>query len=207
MNKKIDKKLTIDDLFNEDGELEIDTKNSKVHQAKVFSETVDQYAERNQPSKKGMYAGETDREEFVNLYRKSVANRKKSKPWNYPSRKALDDEIMKYFEFCVERRIPVTVAGLATWLGISVTTLGNWRRHPDKYPHYDIVDNAVAFIHAMTEQGAVDGNVPTATYSFISRNYHGLKDQMEYTVARDDVLSISDKDKIINELPDVDNKR
>ena len=54
----------------------------------------------------------------------------------------------------------------------------------------------------MMEQGALDGNVPATIYSFLTRNYNGLKDIQEYTVEPVKELSIEEQDRIIDALPD-----
>ncbi len=175
--------------------------------AKRFKNTVDNYTNnRNEDSiKKGMYAGSVNPESYLEQFKKSRANRqKKGSPWSYPSRKALEDTIMSYFEFCIDKRIPVTVAGLCAWLGISVATLGNWKRNQDTQPYFDIADSTVSFIHAMTEQGAVEGNIPSSVYQFLSKNYHGLKDQMDYFVTPQENMTALEAKSIVDKLPDME---
>lgn len=207
-NKK--KKLTIEEMVSdESGEIVSIGAGTKEHNARKFKKMAENKDYNTSPTKtnRGMYAGSADPESFIEMYKKSVANRqKKGSPWTYVSRKAVEDEIYNYFEFCVDRRIPVTVAGLCAWVGISVATLSVWKRNQGTQPYYDIFDSAVAFIHAMTEQGAVEGNIPASVFNFISRNYHGLKDSMDYFVAPQEDRTMLEQQNIINMLPEVRTK-
>ena len=206
--KNKEHKLTIEDIVDNEGNVVSCGEGTKTRNARRFKKLVENNInnpDENGTNKRGMYAGSANPESFIEMYKHTVSNRqKKGNPWRYPSRKALEDEIFKYFEFCVDRRIPVTVAGVCAWLGISVRTLNNWERHQDTQPFYDIAESTISFIHAMTEQGAVDGNIPASVFNFLSRNYHGLKDQMDYYVSPKDTINALEADEIIKNLPDVD---
>ena len=127
---------------------------------------------------------------------------RKGRPWSYPSREALQAEITSYFEFVIERRIAVSVAGLSAWLGISTATLRLWKSNMNTMPFYDVVEPAVAFIHAMTEQGALDGNVPAVPFMFLAKNYHSLHDKLEYEIKSSERLSLAEQEDIISFLPE-----
>lgn len=207
---KKERKLTMKDIQDDEGNIVSCGEGTKTQNARSFKKLVennnDYHENTGATNKRGMYAGSANPESFIEMYKHTVANRqKKGSPWAYPSRKALEDEIFKYFEFCVDRRIPVTVAGVCAWLGISVRTMSNWERHQDTQPYYDIAESTVAFIHAMTEQGAVDGNIPASVFNFLAKNYHGLKDQMDYYVTPKDRINALEADEIIKNLPDVEN--
>ena len=194
------KNITIEDLMDDDGNLVSVTDDSKQSKALDFKRAIENpQSEYN--AKRGMYAGMTNPEEYVNFYKKIVSTEKKGRPWTYPNAEVLQKKVTEYFEFCVDRRIAVTVAGLSAWLGISVGTLRNWRINRDTMPFYEVVEPAIAFIHAMTEQGAVDGNVPASVFIFTSKNYYGLKDQMDYIVTPKEVMDSSQQDKVLNSVP------
>ena len=151
---------------------------------------------------RGMYAGMANPHEFLVFYREAKKKPQCGTPWAYGSVKELEKEIDAYFEFCIHRRIAVSVAGLGAWLGVSVGTLSYWKRNRETHPFYEAVDVAIAFIHSMAEQGALDGNVPATVFNFVSKNYYGLKDIQEYSVEPMKQLSMSEQDKIIDALPD-----
>lgn len=102
----------------------------------------------------------------------------------------------------ISRRIAVSVAGLSAWLGISTSTLRLWKQQSSTMPFYEVVEPAVAFIHAMTEQGALDGNVPAIPFLFLAKNYHNLHDKVEYELKSAEKLSIEEQQDIIHNLPE-----
>jgi hypothetical protein len=150
----------------------------------------------------GMYAGMANPHEFLVFYREAKKKPQCGTPWAYGSVEELEREIDAYFDFCIHRRIAVSVAGLGAWLGITVSTMSYWKRNRETHPFYEPVEVAIAFIHGMAEQGALDGNVPATVFAFISKNYHGMKDIQEYSVGPMKQLSMSEQDKIIDALPD-----
>jgi len=201
--KKKVEKVMVEDMIDEGGNPVSLNPNSKYSVAQTFKSAVENPQSVHNATR-GMYAGITNPEEYVHFYKKVVATEKKGRPWTYPNADVLQKKVSEYFEFCIDRRIAVTVAGLSAWLGISVATLRNWKINSDTMPFYEVVEPAIAFIHAMTEQGAVDGNVPAQVFMFISKNYYGLKDQMEYSVTPKEKIDSLEQDDIVKQLPDVD---
>ncbi len=187
-------------MIDEDGNIVSTGEDSKHSKALEFKRAIENPLTDNN-SKRGMYAGLTNPEEYVHFYKKIVATEKRGRPWTYPSAEVLQEKVTEYFEFCVDRRIAVTVAGLSAWLGISVSTLRNWHINRDTQPFYEVIEPAIAFIHAMTEQGAIDGNVPASIYMFTARNYYGLKDQMEYIVTPHENMDSLEQDKVLKSVP------
>lgn len=198
---KEEKEYTEEDLFDEEGRPVSFSRNSKYLNAVQLKRTIEGEAlEYN--SNKGMYANMANPASYMSFYNHTVKNAHKGMPWRYPTAQALQDEVRNYFDFCIHRRIPICVAGLSAWLGISVATLGNWKRNRDTMPFYEVVEPAVAFIHSMVEQGAIDGNIPPSVFSFLAKNYHGLKDVQEYTIEPRNRLSVAEQDEIIDALPE-----
>ena len=176
---------------------------SKDANAEKFARQVEgSYEGDNHRPGSGMYAGMADPHEFLVFYREAKKKPHCGSPWLYGSTEELEMEVDAYFEFCISRRIAVSVAGLGAWLGVSVATLGYWRRNRETLPFFEVVDTAIAFIHGMEEQGALDGNVPATVFSFVSKNYNGLKDVQEYIVEPAKQLSVAEQDKIIDALPE-----
>jgi len=200
---KKDKTVRIEDILDEEGNPINPNKNTKDLNARIFERQVEESYEGGavRPGR-GMYAGMAHPHEFLTFYREAKKRPHRGAPWGYSSQEALEKDIDAYFDFCIHRRIAVSVAGLGAWLGVSTSTLGYWKRNRDTLPYYECVELAIAFIHAMMEQGALDGNVPATVFSFLARNYNGLKDIQEYTVEPVKQLSVAEQDKIIDALPD-----
>lgn len=199
---KKDKTIELDDIFD-DGTPTSPNKNTKDFNAQMFERQVEGSYEGDatRPTR-GMYAGMAHPCDFLTFYNEAKGKPNRGAPWGYDSQEALEKDIDGYFDFCIRRRIAVSVAGLGAWLGVSTSTLGYWKRNRETLPYYECVELAIAFIHSMMEQGALDGNVPATIYSFLTRNYNGLKDVQEYTVEPVKQLSIEEQDRIIDALPD-----
>lgn len=200
---KKDKTIELEDILDDEGNPINPNKNTKDHNARIFERQVEGAYEGDstRPSR-GMYAGMADPRDFLTFYHEAKKKPHRGAPWGYSSQEDLEKDIDAYFEFCINRRIAVSVAGLGAWLGVSTSTLNYWKRNRDTLPYYECVELAIAFIHAMMEQGALDGNVPATVFSFLARNYNGLKDMQEYTVEAVKELSVAEQDKIIDALPD-----
>jgi len=200
---KKDKNIEIDDILDDEGNPTNPNKNTKDLNAQIFERQVEgSYAGDATRPGRGMYAGMAHPHEFLVFYREAKKKPHRGAPWGYESQEALEKEIDAYFEFCIHRRIAVSVAGLGAWLGVSTATLGYWKRNRETLPYYECVELAIAFIHGMMEQGALDGNVPATVYNFLARNYNGLKDIQEYSVEPVKQLSILEQDRIIDALPE-----
>ena len=195
---KKNRSVVLDDILTEDGDIINPNKGSKDAQAAIFKERIEN---PNSARNRGMYAGMADPESFIEFYKRTLANEHKAAPWQYPTPKALQDDITSYFTFCIDRRIAVTVAGLCSWLGITTGTLHNWQRYSDIMPLYEVVEPAIAFIHSMTEQGAIDGNIPVQAYMFVAKNYHSMTDKVEYFVTPQGIMDVKEQEEIVNRLP------
>lgn len=194
-------KLVMEELLDEEGNPVSTLENTKHVQAQDFARQVS-YRDANEKSPgRGMYAGMASAESYLEFYKTSKGKKRKGRPWTYPTAEALEKEVLAYFEFCIDRRIPVTVAGLGAWLGITTSTLRLWKQNKDTMPFYEVVEPAIGFIHAMTEQGAMDGTVPVVSYIFSSKNYHGLQDKMDYEVLPTQQLTTNEQKEIIDKLP------
>ena len=197
------KEPDVDTLMYPDGSPRNPNEWSKDMRAETLSRQIEgSYEGDNHRPGMGMYAGMANPHEFLVFYREARKKPQCGTPWAYGSVEELEREIDAYFDFCIHRRIAVSVAGLGAWLGVSVGTLSYWKRNRETHPFYEPVEVAIAFIHAMAEQGALDGNVPATVFSFTCKNYHGLKDIQEYSVEPVKPLSIAEQDKIIDALPE-----
>lgn len=200
---KKDTTLTVDDFINADGELVSVAKTSKQANAIRLQNEIDGVASYNPRSTKGMYAGATNPDDFLLFYDTTIKKPLKGRPWSYPTQEALQSEVREYFRFAIEKKIALTVAGLSAWLGISVSTLQYWKSNRATMPFYEVVEPAIGFIHAMTEQGAIDGNIPAIAFIFVSKNYNGMTDKVEYTHAQEKLLDSVEQSDIVNRLPNI----
>lgn len=150
---------------------------------------------------RGMYSGEVNPDDYLDIYKKVQTKKYKGRPWTFPSAEALQEEVDNYFAYFIARRIPVTVSGLACWLGITIGTLKRWQRNQDTMPFYPVIEPAMAFIHMMTEQGALEGRIAAVPFIFLSKNYWGLNDTQELSISTSTSLTAEEKRKIIDNLP------
>jgi hypothetical protein len=86
--------------------------------------------------------------------------------------KAVED----YFEYTDQNAKPLTMAGLAYYLGIDNVTLFRYRKKKENYDFYDVIENARAkVILALEEKLNVEGK---AGQIFLAKNY-GYTDRQE----------------------------
>ena len=155
---------------------------------------------RTMPSR-GMYSGETSIEEYKQAYLTVSQKPHRGRPWTFPTAEALQEEINAYFEYYLDHRIPISVAGLAFWLGVTTYTLKLWQKNQDTMPFYPVLEPALAFIQAMLEQGALEGRVTAIPWIFVSKNYFGMTDTVNMQVYSSEKLTAEDKQRIIDNLP------
>jgi len=176
------------------------TPNSKVMGAIHLKDAIGDGEVRPAPTN-GMYSGSASPQDYLDQMTHTMNSPYKGTPWKYPSKEALEKEIRAYFEFMVSRRIPLTVAGLSAWLGVSIRTVNYWQRNRDSCPFYELIESASAFIHALTEQGAVDGNVNAHIYTILSTNYWGLNNTANVNLNATSHINEVDDEDILNKLP------
>lgn len=170
---------------------------------RILLDRIDASETRPLPSK-GMYAGEAKPQDHLDAINHTLSKPLRGRPWAYPTPEALRSEILEYFEFMIGRRIPLTVAGLTAWLGISTATASYWKKNERLLPWYTEFDTALAYIQSMQEAGAVEGRVVPYTYQFLAKNYHGMRDVREIEVTGESgILDASDQKAIIENIPDV----
>lgn len=151
----------------------------------------------------GIYTAGTDPALFYEQYKHSIVALFDKKPWRYPSAELLAQNIGEYFKLMFENNQSPTVAGLCSWLGIGTTALKKWEENQNSMPYYDIMSNAVNFIQALIEQGAVNSTISAQVYQFMGKNYFGLSDsnRIEHVVV--DKYSDADKRAIIDDMDGV----
>lgn len=151
----------------------------------------------------GIYTVGTDPELFYLQYKHSLTALFDKKPWRYPTAEILAESIGEYFRIMFENHQSPTVAGLCSWLGISTATLKKWEENQNSMPYFDVMSNAVNFIQALIEQGAVNSTISAQVYQFMGKNYFGMSDsnRIEHIVV--DKYSDADKQAIIDDMDGV----
>lgn len=153
-------------------------------------------------TRNGLFAIPSASEALLVMYAKSGTNPNSGTPWKN-SVEVLSETIDEYFMFCSANRITPTVAGVCSWLGISVATMRNWAKNPNMQDKYALMERAVSFIHAITEGGAVEGSVPAHVFRILGTNYWRLNDTADIEVSLKNPLEELQKDEILNSIPDV----
>lgn len=89
--------------------------------------------------------------------------------------------LVKYFEVCIVKNIMPTIATMCAFLGCSKEELyrnaGN-----TNCKSYKILSKGIMLCHSFIEMGAINGVVDSRTFSFLSKNYYGLKDDTNVNV-------------------------
>ena len=149
--------------------------NTTLVKQKVLVDRINDTEQRPMPSR-GMYAGEAKPQDHLDAINHTLSKPLRGKPWAYPTVEGLRSEILEYFEFMVGRRIPLTVAGLCAWLGISTGTARYWKTHEHLLPGTARWRLPWHTSRACKKAGAVEGRVVPYTYQFLAKNYHGMRD-------------------------------
>jgi len=169
----------------------------------VYDNKVDKLISKALPSKAiGIYNADTDPFVYYENYKHTLTDVYSGKPWKYPSPHLLEASISDYFKRMFENKLNPTVAGLCSWLGINVAMMHRWESQQDTLPNYPVMSNAVAFIHGLIEQGAVGGSVNPITYTFTSKNYHGMNDNVSIEVSQKEAYTAEEAKRIIDDLPE-----
>lgn len=175
----------------------VDAKNINDYDTKVRALKETKVADKEM----GVYHKGVDPKIYYEQFKHSICSQYSHTPWKYPSSEMLEQAIDDYFRLVLENHINPTVAGLCSWLGIDIRTLKRWENNQNTMPYFPVMANAVAFIHALIEQGAINGAVPAVTYMFNGKNYFGMKDETKVEVVGSTSYNEFERESIINDLP------
>lgn len=125
-----------------------------------------------------------------------------------------DDEVVvrieSYFHFCESECVIPTVEGLALSLGISKTTFFGWRDGKRGTVRGDFLKKAQLVINEFDTQMAITGKMPTLLYFFRSKNYYGMKDQIDTVVTHNNPMgdgrTAQEIEDSLDDLPDTGDK-
>jgi hypothetical protein len=103
-------------------------------------------------------------------------------PYAFTNVNTLRNELNDYFDLCDKTDTVPTITGIALWLGVHRDTIYSHAHDPNS-PYSDILKNVINFCHMTMENGTIDGKVNPVTYIFLAKNYFGLEDSKNITVA------------------------
>lgn len=103
-------------------------------------------------------------------------------PYAFDSVEGLQKELDEYFDLCDKTDTVPTITGIALWLGVNRDTIYAHANNSNS-PFSDIFKNVINFCHMTMENGTIDGKVNPVTYIFLAKNYFGLEDSKNITVA------------------------
>lgn len=96
---------------------------------------------------------------------------------------AIETRINEYVTFCAEKDIPVSVAGCASWLGISISSLEKWytgeRATPD---HQRAAARFYGILQDVWAQKMDNGDINPVSGIFMGKAFYGYKDSQEIVI-------------------------
>lgn len=103
---------------------------------------------------------------------------KMGRPLAFSTVAELEEQIQKYYERCELKEKPLTMSGLALWLGISRQTLVNYG-YKDEF--FDTIRIARDMVQADMEERALGGKSNATMSIFSFKNNFGWVDKQEVT--------------------------
>lgn len=130
--------------------------------------------------------------------------------WNLPrvdtkNPKEVEARVLMYFEYCIEHDIKPHMVGLASWLGVSRSTLLNWR-NGKMSENKEIMEKAVGVMESLWADYMQNGKINPVSGIFLGKAWYGYRDQTEYIVTPN-TQNIDTTDQLIAEakmLPGLD---
>lgn len=102
--------------------------------------------------------------------------------------------MVTYFETCINKNIMPTIATMCAFIGCSKEELYNNAGNTN-CPSYKVLSKGVMLCHSFAEMGAINGVVDSKVFSFLSKNYYGLRDDTNVNV-RAGVISENDVNNV-----------
>ena len=101
---------------------------------------------------------------------------KVGRPLAFSTVEELEEQIKKYYERCELKEKPLTMSGLACWLGVSRQTLINYSY---KEEFFDTISVARAMVQADMEERGLNGDSNATMSIFSLKNNFGWNDKQE----------------------------
>lgn len=131
------------------------------------------------------------------------------KYWNVPTAKT-DEEIQErikfYFSDCHNAGVRPTLEGCALAIGITTQTFKRWADGESKLEldRYDLAKRVRTVLAYFDAELFMNGKLNPVAYIFRSKNFYGMKDQVETIVKKDDPLGETKTESEIMKVIDAD---
>jgi hypothetical protein len=104
------------------------------------------------------------------------------RPYAFSSVEQLKKDMSEYFSVCDKYGVMPTITNLALWLNVNPDTLYEHRNNSNS-PFSEIIKNTFNYLHSIMQDGTLAGEINPVTYIFLSKNYYGMRDDKNITVA------------------------
>ncbi len=142
--------------------------------------------------------------EFMStILQKSFVDKYSNVSLGFANNSEVYEEMCDYFKLCINLEIPPTIPSLCGFLGISLNVFYNTANDTTAL-NYDLVNKAIINIQAIQETSAISGQINSNLYTFLSRNYYGLKDTQQIALndSREDNNNVAVLQAIKQQLDD-----
>lgn len=120
----------------------------------------------------------------------------------------VQERIFWYFNHCKEDDIKPTVTGYCSSLGISRSTLLNWKNGTYREgTHQKVILNTYAILEEMWEHYMMNGKINPVSGIFLGKNNFGYQDKQDLVVTpntQNDVVDVKTIEAKYAELPEFD---
>lgn len=117
----------------------------------------------------------------------------------------VEKRIECYFIDCVNNRLVPTIEGVCNCLGITYAVFESWKNGKRGTVRSDLIKRALSHIQEFDTQMVIAGKIPQSLYAFRSKNFYGMKDQVEQSIVISDTLGEKvDKKEILSRLDSID---
>ena len=129
---------------------------------------------------------------------------KVGRPLKFKTVEELEEQIEKYYIRCQEKERPLTMSGLACWLGMSRQSLSNYS---NREQFFDTINVARSMVEADMEERGLMGESNATMSIFSLKNNFGWVDKQEVTATNNNTnknidlsnLSTEDIKKLLEE--------
>lgn len=131
------------------------------------------------------------------------------KYWKVPTAKTdeeIADRIEFYFSDCYNAGVRPTLEGCALAIGVTTQTLKNWADKESKMEldRFDLIKRVRTVLAYFDAELFMNGKLNPVAYIFRSKNFYGMKDQVETIVKKDDPLGETKTESEIMKVIDAD---
>ena len=149
------------------------------------------FREKNDISKKNNGTNNKARQSYMAqpnvkaFNREFVSKALTGRPYRWNSVEELNCEIAEYFDLCERTDTVPTITSLCGWLHCERSTFYEHCNNPNS-PFSHTLKNVLTICHSFLENGTIDGKINPVTFIFLGKNYFGLRDDKQITVAPTD---------------------